>query len=457
MLKKSQMHRYQKGAVRHGVRHEAAGLLMEMGLGKTVCSLTIVAELMDLFQVSKTLVVGPPNVAKKVWSDEVQEWEHLNHLKVLPVFGTPKKRRELLHEEADIYTLSVHCLSWFCAEFPNPDFDMLIVDESSMFKAHNTNRFRDLKAILPSFARRLILTGTPTPNSLIELWPQLYILDEGERLGKYITHYRNSFFTKGFHQYSKYKPVDGAKQKVHELISDICVSMKAEDYLELPERVRNPIMLDLDDKMRKAYDKFERDYLLSVAEEHGGITHIPAVNAAALVNKLLQFAGGAIYDEEKNIKQLHSIKLDELEERIEVLSGEPVFVAYAYQHERDRILKRLKKYGVKQFSGAKDVDAWNRGEIPVLISHPLSAGHGLNMQKGGRNIIWYSQTWSLEQYLQFNARLHRQGQKQRTFIHELIMRGTIDETVAAARQSKDETQVALMKALRFRAELHGIK
>ena len=281
MLDRPNLHTYQKGAIAHLTTQPQCGLLMEMGLGKTVCCLTAIVDLKNRLDIGKVLVVGPPRVAEHVWAKEVSEWAHLSHLRVLPVFGSPLQRKSLLRRDADIYTLSVGNLGWFCAEYPRHDFDMLIVDESSMFKSHNTNRFNDIKTILDTFERRVILTGTPTPNSLIELWPQLFILDKGDRLGKYITHYRRRFFAKGFHQFSKFRPVEGAQEKIEELVGDICISMRSEDYLDLPERISHTIKVPFTPKLKEEYERFERDYILELVDEHGSLSEIPAMNAAA--------------------------------------------------------------------------------------------------------------------------------------------------------------------------------
>jgi len=457
MLSEKDLRPYQSRVVEHLLEHPNAGLFMGMGLGKTVCTLTAFQRLKTYMEAERALVVGPPRVAEMVWSDETTEWAHLKDLKVLPVFGSPAKRKKLLREPADVYTLSVHNISWFAAEYPKPPADVLIIDESSMFKSHSTNRFKDLKTIVDAFDRVIILTGTPTPNSLIELWPQLYLLDRGKRLGKNITAYRQTFFTKGFHQFSKYRPRKGADEAIHERISDICISLKTEEYLDLPEKVMNSIKLTLPDKLVKQYKQFERDYIIQLVDEFGSVDEIPAMNAAALSNKLRQFANGTIYNDERDVKIVHNIKLDVLEERVDALNGDPVLIACNYIHERDRVLERLKKYGVQRFEGMESVREWNKGNIPVLVSHPASMSHGLNMQKGGNNIIWFGPTWSLEQFQQMNARLYRSGQTERTIIHILQMKGTIDTRIMNALEGKSGTQDAVLEALKLSARQYGIQ
>lgn len=448
MLKRSDMHAYQGVSVKHIIDNEAAGLILDMGLGKTVSALTAVDDLMYLnFEVFKALVIAPKRVASDVWPDEVEKWDHLKHLKVVNITGTEKQRIKALQTEADIYTIGRENTAWICNYYgSNLPFDMLIIDESSSFKNKNAIRFKALKLARSSFNRVVILTGTPAPNSLLDLWPQIFLLDRGERLGKFITHFRGEYFKPNQRNGAvvfNYKIKKDAEQKIYDKIKDICISMKASDYLDLPKTVINDVKVKFTPEIQSLYDEFEREQILSLDAED-----ITAVNAAALSTKLLQFSNGAVYDEDKNVHVVHDLKIDACKELIEEAQGKPVLIAWTYKHDRDRLMEALKEYKPRQLKDGQDIKDWNAGKLKVLMMHPASGGHGLNLQYGGHNIIWFGQTWSLELYLQFNARLDRQGQKHPVIINRLIGVSTIDQDVVAALGRKDRGQNELIAAIK---------
>jgi len=442
------MHAYQGVSVKHIIDNEAAGLILDMGLGKTVSALTAVDDLMYLnFEVFKALVIAPKRVASDVWPDEVEKWDHLKHLKVVNITGTEKQRIKALQTEADIYTIGRENTAWICNYYgSNLPFDMLIIDESSSFKNKNAIRFKTLKLARSSFNRVVILTGTPAPNSLLDLWPQIFLLDRGERLGKFITHFRGEYFKPNQRNGAvvfNYKIKKDAEQKIYDKIKDICISMKASDYLDLPKTVINDVKVKFTPEIQSLYDEFEREQILSLDAED-----ITAVNAAALSTKLLQFSNGAVYDEDKNVHVVHDLKIDACKELIEEAQGKPVLIAWTYKHDRDRLMEALKEYKPRQLKDGQDIKDWNAGKLKVLMMHPASGGHGLNLQYGGHNIIWFGQTWSLELYLQFNARLDRQGQKHPVIINRLIGVSTIDQDVVAALGRKDRGQNELIAAIK---------
>lgn len=447
------LHGYQITAIDHILSLPKCGLFLDMGLGKTVSTLTAINTLIfEEVEVDKVLVIAPKRVATSVWKQEIAKWSHLSSLKVSIVTGTAPQRKAALKQQAHIYTIGRENVQWLCAQYGGNKlpFDMLVVDESSSFKNHSSKRFRALRRI--HFWRTVILTGTPSPNSLIDLWPQLYLLDGGERLGKTIGEYRRNFFkpgqTKGHivYNYTLRKNSDDA---IHEAIKDICMSMKAEDYLDLQKRIDNNILIPMPPKLATEYRTFEREKVLELFDSFDQIT---AANAAALSNKLLQFANGAVYDEDKNFHIVHSLKLEALEELMEAANGKPVLLAYTYKSDALRIERRLKQYKPRRLQSDADILDWNAGKIQLLIMHPASGGHGLNLQSGGNIIVWYGQTWSLELEQQFNARLDRQGQDEQVIIHKLILEGTMDEEVIATQQRKEKGQSALMDAVK--AKLH---
>lgn len=449
MLQRSNLHAYQRTAVEHIKEHPDAALFLDMGLGKTVSTLTAIVDLINLFEVSKVLIVAPKRVAEMTWGDEVENWQHLNGLRVSVIKGTAKQREAAARADADIYTVSRDNLVWLLQMWGGSKvpYDMIVLDELSSFKNHQSKRFKAAKIIRRSCNRVVGLTGTPAPNGLIDLWAQMYLVDGGVRLGKTITDYRANYFRPGAQNGGiiyEYKPLPTTENVLSEKIADITLSMKALDFLDMPELTYINNYVELSPKVKKQYDKFEEDQVLQLMQEE----EITALSAAALSNKLLQFAGGAIYDADRQVHGVHNEKLETLVEMIEAANGSPVLVAYNFQHEKDRILGALKDYRAEALEGVDSVRRWNNGEIPVLVTHPASAGHGLNMQKGGNRIIWFGVTWSLELYQQFNARLWRQGQRNGVFVHHIVARGTIDEKVIAALSGKAATQDRLMSAVK---------
>lgn len=449
-------HDYQEYSIKKIIENNQAGLFLDMGMGKTVSTLTAVSELMhNYFDVQKTLVIAPLRVAKYTWSEEVQKWDHLRYLKISKILGSKKQRLKALNEPADIYIINRENVVWLVEHFEKRwPFDMVVIDELSSFKSNKSKRFRALRKVRPFIKRIVGLTGTPTSNGLIDLWPQLYLLDRGERLGKTITGYRQRYFIPGRsdpsrHIVYEWIPKENAEEKIYEKIGDICVSMKSIDYLDLPDRVDHEIRFNLSPKSREKYERLERDLLLPF--KNGDIV---ADSAAVLSNKLLQMANGAVYDEHGQVRHIHNEKLDALEELIEQANGKPVLVFYNFKHDLERLQERFKEAVPLQTD--EDYEKWNRGEIPILLMHPASAGHGLNMQRGGNIIIWYGLTWSLELYQQANARLHRQGQTQTVHIYHLIANDTIDERVMIALKNKALTQDALLEAVKARIEKHSV-
>lgn len=464
MLKKENLHNYQLKAIKHIVDNSHCGLFLQMGLGKTVSTLTALNNLIyEELEIDTVLVIGTKRVVETVWKQETQNWEHLTRMKVSRIIGTPKQRLAALKEKSNVFIISRDNIAWLVSHFGSSKlpFDMLVIDESSSFKNHKSQRFKALKLVQPSFQRVVILTGTPAPNTLIDLWAQIYLLDRGERLGKFINTYRKNYFTPGHtngHIVYNYNLRRNGEELIHEKISDICISMKTEDYLDLPETIENDINIVFPAELQKQYDDFAKEQVTLMydkAYEEAGTNvapdegiYISATNAAALSNKLLQFANGAVYDEDKNYHEVHDLKLKALEEIVEGLNGQPVLVAYIYKHDLERIMKCLEKYNPVKLKGEETIEAWNAGKIQVLVTHPASGGHGLNLQKGGSNIVWFGQTWSLELYQQLNARIDRQGKVGVTTIHRLITHKTIDKRVIAALNSKSSTQNSLMEAIK---------
>lgn len=438
-------HDYQSFASEFIIKNPYCGLILDMGLGKTVITLSALWELiLDYFTVGRVLVIAPKRVAEDTWSREFMKWDHLAGLKISKVLGSKQQREDALKEQADIYIINRENVAWL-VENHKWNFDTVVIDELSSFKSNKAQRFKALKKVRPQIKRMVGLTGTPSPNSLIDLWPQMYLLDMGQRLGRYITGYRERFFMPDKRNkeiiYS-YKLRPGAEQKIYSLISDICISMKAHDYLQMPERIDTRVEVVMSDKEQKLYDQLENDMVLKVGEDE-----LDAVNAAALSNKLSQMANGAVYDENKKVLPIHDRKLDALEDLIESANGKPVLVAYWFKHDKDRIKQR---FDVREIDTAKDIADWNDGKIPVALIHPASAGHGLNLQDGGSTIIWFGLTWSLELYQQLNARLWRQGQKNAVVVQHIITKGTVDEDVMKALERKDAGQSALIDAVRAR-------
>lgn len=447
-------HAYQKHAIEHVIKHPFSALLLEMGLGKSSATLTAIDQLMhDYMEVNKVLVIAPKRVAEDTWTSEISKWDHLKHLTVSKVLGSEVNRKKALFKKADIYVINRENVEWLVqyigAMWP---FDMVVVDELSSFKSAKSRRFKALRAIRPKIKRLVGLTGTPAPNGLIDLWSQMYLLDQGERLGKTISAYRAAFFKPGKqvgHIVYNYRLLPEAEQQIFSRIEDICVSMKAEDYLELPERIDNVVKVKLEEKTLKAYYEFEKKEILALANGD----EISTPNAAALTNKLLQFANGAIYDEQRVWHKLHDDKLDQLEELIEAANGKPVLVFYTYKHDLERIKERFKGKVVTFEEGTgKVMQRWNNKEIEILCGHPASMGHGLNLQAGGHIMIWFGLPWSLELYQQAVARLDRQGQVEVVTNHILLSEGTMDEDVWQALNGKEAGQDALMEAVKARIE-----
>lgn len=436
---------YQEYATQWILDKEKVGLLMDMGLGKTVVTLTAIGELMyDYFDVIKVLVIAPLRVAEDTWSSESEKWDHLRYLKISKVLGSEKERILALNHRADIYVINRENVVWLVKYYGKDwPFDMVVIDELSSFKSSKSQRFRALKKVRP---KKIVgLTGTPAPNGLMDLWSEIYLLDGGERLGKTITGYRERYFLPDKRNQNvifSYKPKEDAKENIYEKLKDICVSMKAEDYLKLPERINNIIKINLSKTTMDKYKQLEKDLLLPLKD-----SDIVANNAAVLTNKLLQMANGAVYDENGDALEIHDEKLKALEDIIEAANGKPVLIFYSYKHDRDRLQKDFK---AKELKTSDDIKAWNRGEIPIMLVHPASAGHGLNLQAGGNIIVWFGLTWSLELYQQANARLYRQGQKQNVIVHHLVAKGTMDEDVMKALQNKEVGQEALLQAVKAR-------
>lgn len=446
-------HNYQKYAAEFIENHKTAAIFLDMGLGKTIITLTAINDLcFDTFEVQKVLVIAPLRVARDTWSAEIEKWEHLKHLKYSVVIGTETERLAALNTPADIYIINRENVVWLVEDSGFPfDFDMVVIDELSSFKSHRSKRFKSLMKVRPVIKRMVGLTGTPSSNGLMDLWAEFKLLDMGKRLGRFITHYRDEFFRpdkRNGQVIFSYKPKDGAEDEIYRRISDITISMKAAEHLKMPDCVMNTVSVNLSEKEMKMYKALKTDLVLSV-----GNREIDAVNAGALSNKLSQMANGAVYDENKTYIEIHSRKLDALEDLIEQANGKPVLVAYWFKHDFERIQKR---FDVREIKSSKDIADWNSGKISVGIIHPASAGHGLNLQTGGSTLIWFGLTWSLELYRQTNARLWRQGQKSDVvIIHHIITKGTIDEHIMRALQNKEKTQSDLIDAVK--AQIGGKK
>lgn len=443
---------YQQYCAARIVADAAVGLFLDMGLGKTVITLDAINTLRyDRWAVQRVLIIAPKKVAEGTWTKEAQKWEHLRHLRISAVLGSQQKRLRALATPADIYVINRDNVAWLVDYFKNAwPFDMVVLDESSSFKNSQSKRFKALKLVRSRINRLVELTGTPASNGLVDLWAQIYLLDGGARLGRTLGQYRERFFDpdkRSRTQIFSYTPKDGSMEYIQQAIGDICVSMKAEDYLNLPDRMFDDVPVVLDDKARKAYRQLERDLLLELDE--GQIT---AASAGVLTGKLLQLCNGAVYDSEKRPLAIHNCKVEAFLEVLEQLNGQHCLVFYNFQHDRDRLLAALEPLGlrVRVYQNAADEDAWNAGEIDVLLAHPASCAYGLNLQNGGHHIVWFGLTWSLEQYEQANKRLHRQGQRHPVIVHHLVVQGGMDEDVIDSLRAKGDTQEALMAALKAR-------
>lgn len=441
-------HEYQQFCIDFLLSHPAAGLFLKPGMGKTSIALTAADRLLyDRFEVSKVLVIAPLRVAEDTWSRESEKWDHLRHLRISKVLGTARQRLAALARSADVYCINRENVEWLVKYYGmNWPFDLVIVDELSNFRNPSARRFKALRKVRPLVKHLWGLTGTPRPRSLLDLWAQVYLLDRGERLGKTYTEYRNRYFTPGRQNgyvIYEWRPRSGAEEQVYSLISDICISLETQGNVQMPELLETVRPVPLSPAARALYESMERDAILELGEEV-----IDAGSAAAVNGKLLQIAGGAVYDEGHAVHELHADKLDDLEDILEEANGEPVLVAYRYQHERDRIMARFPQ--AVQLKGSDTIAAWNRGEIPLLLGHPAGVGHGLNLQDGGHIVVWYGPTYDLELDEQFNDRLYRQGQRFTTSIIYLVAEGTVEQDAMAALREKADGQNAMMAAIRAR-------
>lgn len=448
---------YQAYCIKRCVEDKQLGLFLDMGLGKTVITLSAVKELRyNRLAVSKVLVIAPKSVAEATWTAERDRWAHLSGLRIELVLGTAKARIEALNRPSDIWVINRENVRWLVQHYQQLwPFDMVIVDELSSFKNHNAQRFKALKAIRPKIKRLIGLTGTPAPNGYLDLWSQIFLLDEGERLYTTVGAYRARFFDHNPYRYS-YELKQGAGAEIDKRLKDLCVSMSAEDYLQLPDLIVDDVPVHLDHKAQSDYERFERDNLLAWLEGEGEESTLTANSAAVLTNKLLQFCGGAVYDEARQVVRVHDCKLEAMAELVERLEGKSLLVFYSYQHERERLLElfstKFKGLKVRELKTAKDQEAWNAGRVDILLAHPASTAYGLNLQQGGNHVVWYSLSWSLELYQQANKRLHRQGQSEKVIVHRLIVQGGQDEEVAKALEDKGNTQALLLENLKAKVE-----
>lgn len=443
-------HEYQSYATEFILSHPISAVFLEMGLGKSVVTLSAIFDLcLDSFLVCKVLVIAPLRVARDTWPAEINKWDHLKGLSYSVAVGTEKERIDALKKQSTLYIINRENVDWLVHKSGIPfHFDMVVIDELSSFKSYGAKRFKSLLKVRPSVKRIVGLTGTPSSNGLMDLWAEFRILDLGQRLGRYISHYRNTYFKpdkRNAQIVFSYKPLPGAEEEIYKQISDITISMKSTDYLKMPEYVSNEVFVTLSEKEWKVYSDFKEDMVANLGDEE-----IDAVNAAVLSGKLLQMANGAVYDSENKAHVIHDKKLDALEDLIEGANGKPVLVAYWYKHDLERIKDR---FPVKQIQSSKDIEDWNDGKIPIAVIHPASAGHGLNLQSGGSTLIWFGLTWSLELYQQTNARLYRQGQRDTVIVHHIITKNTIDEDVLLALTKKEKTQDALIDAVKANLEV----
>ena len=439
-------HPYQEAAYNWIMEHDRCALFLDMGLGKTVVTLTAVSDLIDSLDAERILVIAPKRVAEDTWSRESKKWDHLRHLRISKILGDAKKRKAALRADADIYVVNRENVVWLVNE--GFDFDTVVIDELSSFKSSQAQRFKALRKAIVKARRVIGLTGTPAPNGYMDLWSEIYLLDRGKRLGQTIGSYRQAYFKNVSRDpsYAIWVEYPGAQKRINKLLSDICMSMKAEDYLTMPEKIENEVVVKLSAAEMKAYRAMESTQLLQLDDGED----VAAFSAAAVMGKLLQMANGFVYDADKTAHELHEKKLDALDEIISVNPGQPVLVFYNFQADRDALLSRFPDARILDTS--QDIEDWNAGRAPMMIAHPASVGHGLNIQEGGHIIVWYGLTWSLELYQQANARLYRQGQLSKTVvIHHLIAEGTVDEQVMQALKAKDTTQSALMRALKERS------
>ena len=443
---------YQKYATDFIINNSIAAVLLDMGLGKTVITLSAIKELLDKGLVKKVLVIAPLRVARNTWPDEIKKWDHLSDIKYSLVVGDVDDRLEALNQDAQIYIINTENTEWLInRSYVKLNFDMLVIDELSKFKSYSAKRFKSLLKVRHKFNRIVGLTGTPCSNGLMDLWAEYRLLDYGERLGKYITYYREAYFLPDKRNQNivfSYKLRPFAEDEIYRKISDITISMKAIDYLKMPDIIYNEVVVDLDEMDKKVYDTFKKEMIVEIGEDE-----IDASNAAVLSNKLIQMSNGAIYDENKNIIYIHDKKLDALEEIIEAANGKPILVVYWFKHDSKRIKSR---FNCREIVNDIDIRDWNNGDIQVGLIHPASCSMGLNLQTGGSVLVWFSLCWSLELYEQTNARLWRQGQKENVVVNHIICKNTIDEKVIKALENKEQTQDALISAVKAEVGKDGV-
>lgn len=450
-------HSYQRFATAYIEENPVSAIFLDMGLGKTVLTLTALADLLfDSFEAHKVLVIAPLRVARDTWPDELAKWEHLSGLRFSVAVGTEAERKAALQKPADIYIINRENVGWLVEQSGLPfDFDTVVVDELSSFKSHQSKRFRSLMKVRPKVKRIVGLTGTPSSNGLMDLWAEFRLLDMGKRLGRFIGQYRADYFIpdkRNGQAIFTYKPLPDAEKQIYEKISDITISMKSTDHLTMPELVTAEYPVHLSEAERERYDEMKRDLVMQLPDgEQGAPVAVTAANAAALSGKLCQMANGAVYTDADSFALIHNRKLDALEDLIEAANGKPLLVAYWFRHDLERIVERLRIIHIPflQLDNSESIRHWNSGELPVALIHPASAGHGLNLQNGGSTLVWFGLTWSLELYQQTNARLWRQGQSAETVvIQHIIAKDTIDERVLKALSEKDRTQTALIEAVK---------
>lgn len=445
MLTRDQMHAYQIKAVNHILEFPRCALFLDMGLGKTVSTLTAIKHLMyQELEVNSVLIIAPKRVVESVWDAEIDKWGHLKNLTISKIIGTEKQRLKALNTKAHIHTVSRDNIAWLCGQFGGKmlPYDMVIIDELSSFKNPKSMRFKALRRAIPSVDRVVGLTGTPAPNGLIDLWSQIYLLDQGERLHQTLTKFRGLYFEKSYDGWG-YNVTEYGEKRIPDLIKDIVISMKKEDYLDMEDPIINDIEIHMPSSLKAKYEEFEKE---SVLEIFSGMDEITAVNAAALRSKLLQFSNGAVYDRERHVHHVHDLKIEALEDIVAEANGKPILVAYCFEHDRDRILKKFK--GSIHLKTDRHIKDWNAGKISMLVMHPASGGHGLNLQSGGNIIVWFGLNDSLELYEQFNARLHRQGQDQVVIINRLMCKDSEDYAVAKNLDRKAKGQDGLMESVK---------
>ena len=450
---KFEPHEYQRFIIDKIINTKKILVALDMGLGKTVSTLSALDYLIfDSLEVNKVLIIAPLRVASWTWEEEIAKFDHLKYLEISKIIGSEDKRIKALNKESILYTINRENVVWLIGYYLKNKltwpFDTIVIDESSSFKSHSSKRFKALKKVCQIANRVIELTGTPAPNSLMDLWSQVYLLDEGKRLGRTITLYRQMYFypkiANGNIVY-KYELKKGSEEIIYNKLSDIMVSLKAIDHLKLPDKVIKYIKLEMPEDVKKKYQELERNYILTIDKQN-----ITALSAGVVTNKLLQMANGQVYDEFKNVIKIHDLKIEALIDLIELNQDKPILVFYAFKHDLNHLLSKLDKYKPKQLLSDLDIKEWNLGHIRLMLCHPASMGHGINLQSGGNIIVWYGLTWSLELYQQANARLYRQGQNKPVYIYHLITKDTVDEDVIKRLESKEQGQDMLIEALKAR-------